>query len=85
MRKKLSSNSGSIFAQTLDRAIFVTDFAVSDCYDALIRPGANPMAMSPEGAVGEIVAHSGTQFDPQVTEALKQLALRGEIPGADSV
>jgi HD-GYP domain-containing protein (c-di-GMP phosphodiesterase class II) len=56
--------------------------AVADCYDALIRPGAHRMAMSREAAVNEIQAHSGTQFDPQVAEALEQLALRGEIPDA---
>lgn len=58
--------------------------AVADTYDALIRPGAHRMAMSPENAVAEIVAHAGTQFDPRVTAALEQLADRHEIPGAEN-
>lgn len=54
--------------------------AVADCYDALLRPGAHRMPMPRERAVKEILDHAGTQFDPQVTAALEQLAQRGEIP-----
>ena len=55
--------------------------AVADCYDAMIiRPDKHRVAMTGEITVAEVRSHAGTQFDPQVADALDRLAERGEIP-----
>jgi HD-GYP domain-containing protein (c-di-GMP phosphodiesterase class II) len=37
--------------------------------------------MTCEEALREILDHAGSQFDPRVTAALEQIALRDELPG----
>jgi HD-GYP domain-containing protein (c-di-GMP phosphodiesterase class II) len=55
--------------------------AVADCYDAMIiRPDKHRVAMTSKITVAEVRSHAGTQFDPQVADALDRLAERGEIP-----
>ena len=41
-----------------------------DAYDAMTSPRPHRDAMSPQEAVAELVAGSGTQFDPRVVDAL---------------
>jgi putative nucleotidyltransferase with HDIG domain len=55
--------------------------AVADCYDAMLRPATRRPAMTCEEALREILDHAGSQFDPRVTAALEQIALRDELPG----
>ncbi len=44
--------------------------AACDAYDAMVSERAYDKARSPEVAIAELVANAGTQFDPQVVEAL---------------
>lgn len=43
--------------------------AVADAFDAMTSERRYRKALSPEEAVAELLAHSGTQFDPAVVEA----------------
>jgi two-component system cell cycle response regulator len=45
--------------------------AACDAYDAMISERAYDKARSPEAAIAELVAHAGTQFDPQVIQELR--------------
>lgn len=58
-------------------------FSVCDVYDALVSPRPYKFAWSHEDALSEIVAQTGTQFDPQVIAAF--LSLFAEVePGTDT-
>jgi diguanylate cyclase (GGDEF)-like protein/putative nucleotidyltransferase with HDIG domain len=45
--------------------------AVVDAFDSMSSPRSYRPAMTPEGAIGQIVADSGISFDPQVVEVLR--------------
>ncbi|MBL8230065.1 MAG: diguanylate cyclase [Bryobacterales bacterium] len=45
--------------------------AVVDAFDSMSSPRSYRPAMTPEGALGQIVADSGIAFDPQVVEVLR--------------
>jgi PAS domain S-box-containing protein len=49
-------------------------FAVADAYDAITSDRPYSRAESPEAALGAIAARSGTQFDPEVVQALLELS-----------
>ncbi|HKI55893.1 MAG TPA: HD domain-containing phosphohydrolase [Trueperaceae bacterium] len=53
--------------------------AVADTFDALTHDRIHRKAVSPERAVQEITANSGTQFDPRVVDAFLVLVSRGEL------
>ncbi len=48
-------------------------FAVADTYDAMTSTRPYRFALSHEQALAEIIAHSGSQFDPQVVAAFLKL------------
>jgi diguanylate cyclase (GGDEF)-like protein/PAS domain S-box-containing protein len=54
---------------------------VADAFDAMISDRPYRKGRSIEAAVDELTACSGTQFAPDVVEALKRLHGRGELPG----
>jgi HD domain len=51
-------------------------FAVADTFDAITSRRPYKAARSPAEAIAEIVRNSGTQFDPQVVEALLTIRTR---------
>ncbi len=53
--------------------------AVADTFDALTHDRIHRKAASPERAVEEITANSGTQFDPRVVDAFLVVFSRGEL------
>jgi HD-GYP domain-containing protein (c-di-GMP phosphodiesterase class II) len=56
--------------------------AVADAYEAMVSPDrAYRLPWHPELALAEIIACSGTQFDPQVVEALRTVLARGLADG----
>jgi HD-GYP domain-containing protein (c-di-GMP phosphodiesterase class II) len=48
-------------------------FAVADTYDAMTSTRPYRAALSHEQALAEIIAHRGSQFDPQVVDAFLEL------------
>ncbi|MCC5847543.1 MAG: diguanylate cyclase [Verrucomicrobia bacterium] len=63
-------------------------FSVIDSYDAMRSPRVYKASISKEAALREILAQSGLQFDPVVTEAFLQvvdrLEVEGQWPGEES-
>lgn len=53
--------------------------AVANVYDHLTTEAPNRTALSAEEAINEIVSRSGTEFDPQMVEALQSVVERAEI------
>ncbi|HKI58087.1 MAG TPA: HD domain-containing phosphohydrolase [Trueperaceae bacterium] len=53
--------------------------AVADTFDALTHDRIHRKAVSPERAVEEITANSGSQFDPKAVDAFLVLFSRGEL------
>ncbi|MEJ2665810.1 MAG: response regulator [Deinococcales bacterium] len=53
--------------------------AVADTFDALTHDRIHRKAVSPEQAVEEITANSGTQFDPRAVDAFLVVFGRGEF------
>jgi putative nucleotidyltransferase with HDIG domain len=49
--------------------------AVADCFNAMIGRRAYRPAMPPTEALNELERHCGTQFDPEVVEAMVQIVL----------
>ena len=61
--------------------------AVADVFDALTHERPYKQAWSVDRAVGEILAHAGSQFDPRVTgafEALPHEELLAPVPAAQN-
>jgi diguanylate cyclase (GGDEF)-like protein len=59
--------------------------AACDAYDAMISERAYDKARPPEAAIAELVAHAGTQFDPQVIRELRaHLRLQSTVGAARS-
>jgi HD-GYP domain-containing protein (c-di-GMP phosphodiesterase class II) len=54
--------------------------AVADTYDAMTSDRPYRKALSHEIAVAEIKKHSGTQFDPNVADAMFSLCQKGQWP-----
>jgi HD-GYP domain-containing protein (c-di-GMP phosphodiesterase class II) len=52
-----------------------------DAYNAMTTTRSYRRAMEPEAAAAELIRCSGTQFDPDVVEAL--LAVIGVVPAAE--
>src|SRR5690606_23077571 len=61
--------------------------ALADAFDAMTHVRAHRGARSMQDAVNEVVAHAGTQFDPEVVKAFLIALEAGEIaaPVADKV
>ena len=61
--------------------------ALADAFDAMTHVRAHRGARSMQDAVDEVVAHAGTQFDPEVVKAFLIALEAGEIaaPVADKV
>lgn len=53
--------------------------SVADVFDVIISPRPYKKAVSMEEAYEELLKNSGTQFDPSVIEAFKELFLAGKI------
>jgi putative nucleotidyltransferase with HDIG domain len=49
--------------------------AVADCFNAMIGRRAYRPAMPPTEALNELERHRGTQFDPEIVEAMVQIVL----------
>ncbi len=59
--------------------------AVADAFDSMRRERPYGSRMSVRAALEEIVRQAGTQFDPNVAEALSRVALRPYDPHADDL
>ena len=57
--------------------------AVADAFDALSRDRPFHKRVSVRSAVGEIVKGAGTQFDPRVVQAFRELAESGRLPAKE--
>lgn len=53
--------------------------SVADSYDAMTSDRPYRRALPKDVAINEIITHSGTQFDPEVTEAFTSLVESGQI------
>lgn len=52
---------------------------IADAYDAMIGERSYRQALSPDEAAMELLAHAGTQFDPELTELFIQEVLKIEL------
>ncbi|MFQ5968462.1 MAG: HD-GYP domain-containing protein [Acidimicrobiia bacterium] len=60
--------------------------AVADAFDAMTSTRTYRMALTQEYAIAELRSHAGTQFDPEVVEALESaLAKTGERYGSPNL
>ncbi|SDZ05265.1 HD domain-containing phosphohydrolase [Tindallia californiensis] len=53
--------------------------AIADAYDAMIGERSYRQSLSPDEAAMELLAHAGTQFDPELTELFIQKVLKIEL------
>ncbi|WP_027883139.1 HD-GYP domain-containing protein [Meiothermus rufus] len=53
--------------------------SLADAYEAMTAGRSYAPAKTPQAALDEIMAHAGTQFDPQVVEAFKKVWLEDPI------
>jgi HD-GYP domain-containing protein (c-di-GMP phosphodiesterase class II) len=49
--------------------------AVADCFNAMIGRRMYRPAMRPTEALSELARHRGTQFDPEIVDAMTQIVL----------
>jgi diguanylate cyclase (GGDEF)-like protein/putative nucleotidyltransferase with HDIG domain len=59
--------------------------AVADAFEAMTGSRAYRQAVTPEDALAELAAHSGTQFDPRCVRVLNDVFGGGALVAADAV